>query len=304
MPKESNFEKHPAQKSENLEIKTKEELEEAKKEAGVTTHEEVLERYKKQGETFRKLTETITATDKETNKEIEINLETERQRWQEFYENHNFEDKVDIPEIYLTDEQIREVKTLIEQGFVDSCAIIPDHLTYQELGPEMTKGYDEYERPIQQLCGFEEKRDFNELDKLESTKKPQYRIIFYKKVRNVADDKRLETTKEKSPDRMEQYLKQTNKQLNTQLTGISLKDYLIIQREFAETTNTNDAMYDDSRRMDQIRSSSCLKSRFKSLVIFVSGGCASHNQLLVGALPSTGATSGSRLSRSFEIKNS
>jgi type I site-specific restriction-modification system R (restriction) subunit len=51
MGKEGKIEKHPSQEEEDLEIKTPEELEEAKKEAGTSTHKEVLKRY---GETRKK----------------------------------------------------------------------------------------------------------------------------------------------------------------------------------------------------------------------------------------------------------
>ena len=247
---------------------------------------------------------TITATNKETNKEIEINLETERTRWQAFYENHNFKDKVDIPELSLTEEQIKEVQTLIEQGFVDSTAIIPDHLTYQELEPEMAKGYAETWTD----SDFKSDGGFDELDKLESIKQPTYRIVFYKKVQNLDNDKILKATKNKSPDKMDECLKETNKQHNANIEGISLKDYLIIQREFVETrliggqATTDKDIQDKSRHMDEDGLTWCLKSRFKNSgrVVYASRG-PGLRQLDVHAHDASVSDSdiGSRLSRSF-----
>jgi len=195
--------------------------------------------------------ETITAKNKETNQEIEFNLEAEKQRWQTFYENHNFKNKVEIPELFLTEEQIKEIQTLIEQGFVDKCAIIPDHLSYKELLPEMAKGYEE----TYQGSNFKEDGSFAALDQQESVKQPTYRLIFYKKIQNLDDDKILKATKDKSPDKMGEYLKETNKKLNTDIRGIFLKDYLIMQRQIFETEN---------KHIDESSWSWCLKSRFKS----------------------------------------
>ena len=262
-----------------------------------------LKELKKQRKRIEKGTAetTITATNKETNKEIEINLEAERQRWQTFYESHNFKDKVDIPELTLTEEQIKEVQTLIEQGFVDATAIIPDHLTYQELEPEMVKGYVETWTD----SDFKSDGGFNELDKLESIKQPTYKIVFYKKVQNLGDDKILKATKNKSPNQMDEELKETNKKLNTDIQGISLKDYLIIQREFTETTNTKQNIQDKSRHMDEDGWTWCLKSRFKKSghvveARWVPGG----RRLNVYALDASHSDSrvGSRLSRSFGVK--
>lgn len=246
---------------------------------------------------------TITATNKETNKEIEINLETERQRWQTFYESHNFKNKVEIPELSLTEEQIKEVQTLIEQGFVDKVAIIPDHLTYQELEPEMAKGYVE----TYQGSNFQEDKGFQELDKLEQVKQPTYRLIFYKKTQGLDSDKKLKETKGKSPDKMDEELKQINKQYSTDIQGISLKDYLIIQREFVETTNTDKDIQDKSRHMESGSSDVtwCLKSKFKKSgrVVIASWNPDIH-RLYVDASDASDSSSnvGSRLSRSFEVK--
>ena len=262
-----------------------------------------LDELKKQRNRIEKGTAetTITATNKETNKEIEINLEAERQRWQTFYESHNFKNKVEIPELTLTEEQIKEVQTLIEQGFVDATAIIPDHLTYQELEPEMSKGYVE----TYQWDNFKNDGGLATLDQQESIKNPTYRLIFYKKVQNLGDDKRLKATKNKSPDKMDEELKEINKQHNANIEGTSLKDYLIIQREFAETTNTKQDIQDKSRHMDENGWTWCLKSRFKSsgLVVYASWLPGSR-RLHVSARDASDSRSsiGSRLSRSFEVK--
>jgi len=246
---------------------------------------------------------TITATNKETKKEIEINLEAERQRWQIFYESHNFKNKVEIPELTLTEEQIKEVQTLIEQGFVDKCAIIPDHLTYQELEPEMVKGYVE----TYQGDNFKEDKGFQELDRLEQIKQPTYRLIFYKKTQGLDSDKKLKGTKGKSPEKMDEELKQINEQYSTDIQGISLKDYLIIQREFVETTNTDKDIQDKSRHMESGSSDVtwCLKSKFKKSgrVVLASWHPDLH-RLDVHAYDASHSLSsfGSRLSRSFEVK--
>ena len=108
-----------------------------------------------------------------------MNLESERQYWQKFYENHNFKDKVDIPEIHLEDKEIKEIEHLIEQGFIDKCAIIPEHLTYQELEPEMTKGYKE----TYQGDNFQEDGSFAILDKLEPIKQP---TVVWKKWKEIS----------------------------------------------------------------------------------------------------------------------
>jgi len=250
---------------------------------------------------------TITATNKETKKEIEINLEAERQRWQIFYESHNFKNKVEIPELTLTEEQIKEVQTLIEQGFVDKCAIIPDHLTYQELEPEMVKGYVETWTD----SDFKSDGGLGELDKLETPQlrsgqaNQRYRIVFYKKVQNLDDDKMLKATKNKSPEKMDEELNKINKQHNAKIEGISLKDYLIIQREFTETTNTKQNIQDKSRHMDENGWTWCLKSKFKKSgrVVLASWHPDLH-RLDVHAYDASHSLSsfGSRLSRSFEVK--
>ena len=54
MGKEDKIEKHPSQEEEDLEIKTPEELEEAKEETGVTTHKEVLERHREDIDEMKK----------------------------------------------------------------------------------------------------------------------------------------------------------------------------------------------------------------------------------------------------------
>jgi hypothetical protein len=237
----------------------------------------------------------ITGTNKETNQEIEFNLEAERQTWQTFYENHNFKDKVEIPELFLTEEQIKEIQTLIEQGFVDKCAVIPDHLTYQELLPEMAKEYEE----TYQGSNFKEDKGFDELDKLETPQlrsgqaNQQYRLIFFKKAQNLGDDTILKQTKGKSPDKMDEYLKEINKKLNTDIQGISLKDYLVTQRQIFETEN---------KHMDEQGWTWCLKSRFKNSGRVVHAGWSpDHRQLQVHSSDASGSGShsGSRLSRSF-----
>ena len=267
--------------------------------------EEVKELRKQRDRIEKGTTETtITAINKETNQEIEINLETERIRWQTFFENHNFKDKVDIPELTLNEEQIKEIQILIEQGFVDKCAVIPDHLIYQELEPEMAKAYEKTGTG----SNFDSDGGFDELDKQETPRQSsgqanqQYRLIFYKKVQNLEDDKILKATKGKSPDQIDKYIEQINKQHNTDIQGISLKDYLIIQREFTETINTDKNIQDKSRHMDEQGWSWCLKSRFKKSGRVVDASWfPGDRQLLVNADDSSYSYSihGSRLSRSF-----
>ena len=237
--------------------------------------------------TEKKEQEIIKAKNPE-NQEIEMNLESERQYWQKFYENHNFKDKVDIPEIHLKEEQIKEIQTLIEQGFVDKCAVIPDHLTYAELEPEMSKGYEE----TYQGSNFKQDGSFATLDEQEQAKQPAYRLVFYKKVQNLEDDKILKQTRGKSPDEMDEYLKETNKKLNTDIQGISLKDYLITQREFTETTNPDKNIQDKSRHMDEAGWNWCLKSRFKKSGRVVDANDSSNSY----------SNNGSRLSRSFVME--
>jgi len=82
MGKEGRIEKHPSQEEEDLEIKTSEELEEAKKEAGVSTHKEALKRYgeirKKEKETKKEITKEDWKKDGEEAKAL-INAELEEE---------------------------------------------------------------------------------------------------------------------------------------------------------------------------------------------------------------------------------
>ena len=54
MTRQESWEQHPAYKKDNLEIKNSEELEEAKKEAGVTNHEDVMRRLNESEENIEK----------------------------------------------------------------------------------------------------------------------------------------------------------------------------------------------------------------------------------------------------------
>lgn len=65
MGKEGKIEKRPSQEEEDLEIKTSEELEEAKKEAGVTSHMEVLKRYGEMRKEDKKNKKELTEEDRE-----------------------------------------------------------------------------------------------------------------------------------------------------------------------------------------------------------------------------------------------
>jgi len=254
-------------------------------------------------ELTEKKEETIIKAINPEKKEIELNLETERQKWQKFYEDHNFKNKVEIPEISLSLENIREIEHLIEQGFIDKWAIIPDHLSYQELEPEMAKGYEE----TYLWDEFKKDGGFEQLDKQETTEQPQYRLLFYKQAKELDQDPILKQTLGKSAEDMEEWLAQTNKKEKTNLQGISLKEYLIIQRQFLEQNNpkTKEQIQDQQNHLDVNKWTWCLKSKFPS-----SGRVAGARwdprgrRLVVSAADSSDSYSGrgARLSRSFLLK--
>ena len=190
--------------------------------------------------------------------EIVFNLEKERQKWQDWYqEKHHFK-KIKIPEIRLTKEQSQEIKNLVEQGYVDSCAIIAKKITYQDLEKEMSKGYTE----TYQNSDFKGGGGWQALNEKET--KPGFRLVFYQKVKELNQDPILKKTLGKSAKQIKEFLEELKEKQGIELEGLFLKDYLVIQRKFTEETKPSLDIQDDKRHLDADNWAWCLKSSFPS----------------------------------------
>ena len=77
---------------------------------------------------FEKPEESIIQAKTPEDKDVIFNFDKIRRERQKFYQDHNL--KVEIPEIKLSEEQIKEVKTLVEKGYIDDCVIIDDSISY------------------------------------------------------------------------------------------------------------------------------------------------------------------------------
>ncbi len=204
------------------------------------------------------------------NKELVFDLEKARQDFQDWYKEHNL-DIEEIPEISLNKEEIEEVKTLIEQGLINDIAIRADKVKYADLNKETAKGYNQ----TWQSSNFQSDGGFDKLDEQETNPyleanpeedKPAFHLVFYNNIKELDQDDVLKETLGKSADDLKPWLENINKKHKVNLEGISLKDYLIIQRKYTEQAleqakqaNPNIDIKDKSLDMDAKKWTWCAK---------------------------------------------
>lgn len=207
--------------------------------------------------TVEKETSVIRTKTPEKN-EISFDLAKEREGWQAWYQGHGF--KVEIPEINLSPNEIKEIQDLIEKGYVDACVIVADQISYKDLGRKMTRGY----KRTDQEWTFKESGNngFKGLDRDNQPSK-KFRLVFFKKVKELDRDPLLAQTIGRSPEQIEEFLEKL-KQQGLNLESLSFKDYLIIQRKFMEETEPDRHIRDQARHLDVENETFFLKDRFRS----------------------------------------
>lgn len=173
-------------------------------------------------------------------REIKFDLRERLKYWGDFYRERGV-DWVSLPEsIGITEEQAREMRALMEQGF-NHLVIIPEGLVgsagVEEVGGEKkVKPAANYPRLHQLMSqGYNEtwqSDNYKSDGGLEGAadRTTKLRIILTKDVQNLADDPLLAGTRGKSIEALEtDELKK--------YVGLSEAEYLVIQREYFQRTD-------------------------------------------------------------------
>lgn len=236
----------------------------------------------------------VSKIDKDENgkeKEVEIDLENELKYWSEFYNEHNI--KGGMPKLEnLTKKQIKDMKIMAESGF-DKIIIIPalagaskeeDEKKYNEelnniylqIHNEMTNGYNR----TKENESFKDDGGFEAINKEIDYSKPQ--IIFTREARNIygSEDPILNGTLKKRVEDLRKWIKGKNlmknitedekvkekvKKLEGKIGGISMLEYLIMQREYAERKAKDKGKeIRKARHLDDKSSTLCLMDSFDS----------------------------------------
>jgi len=258
---EKSFEKHPAYKEDDLEIKTPKELEEAKKKAGVASHETAMKRFK--NEDLKNVKEWV---------EKNFNMDKMREYWREFYWNHGLSKFRDsLPEkINLTKKQMMLISEKAKEGF-DKLILLPDVEVQKEYlfkslvetteGWVRTNDFPENQQYKGVLWGTDWGGSTNDQkikeffpNKLETIDRPSGPYLIFLKDRNEPEKKptepHLKTTGLLSV-REYDYYPVSNEQLRKKLkekneTGLTLSEYLIFQRDFTEQCKNGEKPHPDT----------------------------------------------------------
>ena len=197
--------------------------------------ERVLEQAKKEG-IKPPSAEEITARNPEGH-EITFNLEQIKQHWIDFYNNHDLKEiaeELENTEITLTDEQIQTIQEKAEdkESSFNEFILLP---SIELQNQYLARIKEQTEKPIKDL---EDKQQYSkEGTYLSDTVKPE----FPQNIKNLnrPQNKPYLLFLQNSPEVPNQTLNQTPDQLRKTLkqrneTGLTLSEYLIFQRNYAE----------------------------------------------------------------------
>ena len=164
-------------------------------------------------------------------KDIKFELNEQLNYWGKFYQNHKI-DWIELPKkIKVGEEQVKEMKRLIEKLGFDKMIIIPENLAntgekYKKLYELMSKGWEKdlslnFKEDVG--LGFEKLK--NKSDKL--------RIILTKETQDLKDNELFKQTLGNSADDLEESSGIFRKY---GVRGIDAEIYLVWQREYHEKT--------------------------------------------------------------------
>lgn len=160
-------------------------------------------------------------TGKEIKETINLDFEAKLAYSLDFYKKHSLpipDDFSDLMrDIWLRNTEAME-KSISEKGF-DNILLIPPDLSLPDLHQRMSKDYNE----TWQSDNFKSGGSFAGVK--EKTKEPRLVLIHQKNAQHIKDHPELKST-----------LNQTAESLITQGESLTLTDYLILQRQFFETT--------------------------------------------------------------------
>jgi hypothetical protein len=172
----------------------------------------------------------ITIKDKE-GKETTISLEQLKEQWLNFYRNHHLEEmaqELEQTELTLTDEQIQRIQELAAKEGFNHFLLLPSPETQQQCLQRIK------EETGKEIPGLPDKEQYasegiwlsntvfpDKIATLNRSTKPY--LLFAKDEQEVDPETRNQT-----PDQLRQTFQQKN------LTGLTLAEYLIFQREYTE----------------------------------------------------------------------